>query len=70
MVTGQIELVDFCDGEIFERCCGEGILVLTKVVRICAPLEVELPVVVHFETYLSLLAPLGQELSVETIWEC
>ena len=40
-----------------------------KVVRICAPLEVESPVVVHFETYLLLFAPLEQELSVETIWE-
>ena len=68
MVTGQIELVEFCDGEIFEHCCGEGTLVWTKVVRIWAPLEVELSVV-HFETYLSLFAPLEQELSVEMIWE-
>ena len=40
-----------------------------KVVRICSPLEVESSFVVHVETYLSLFAPLEQELSVETIWE-
>ena len=62
-----MELSGFGEGEIFEHCCGEGILVWTMAVHICAPLEVELSVVVHCETYFSLSAPLEQELWVETV---